>query len=78
MSDRLERRTFVAHDDAGGRYVLVAERPLGPHPAQDRPGTWNYRTANGRAVRPGAVYHDYEVGPPGPRLTTTDPDEPAD
>jgi hypothetical protein len=78
MSDRMDRRTFVAHDDVGGRYVLVAERPLGPNPAQDRPGSWAYRTADGRCVRPAAVYHQYQVEPAGPHLTTTDPDEPAD
>jgi hypothetical protein len=78
MSDRTETRTFVAHDNVGARYVLVAERPVGPHPAQGRPGAWTYRTADGRAVRPADVHHRYQVEPAGPHLTTADPDEPGD
>ena len=78
MSDRIETRTFVALDDAGGRFVVVARRPLGRVAAQDRPGTWAFRTADGRAVRPADVYHHYRVEPTGPDLTTSDPDEPED
>jgi hypothetical protein len=39
---------------------------------------WTFRTLDGRAVRPADCYHLYEVVPDRIRLTTSDPDEPAD
>jgi hypothetical protein len=73
-----ERRSFVAHDADGDRYLIVAARQVGRFPAADQPGVWSYRTLDGRSVRPAASYHLYTVEPDDIRLTTTDPDEPKD
>jgi hypothetical protein len=78
MPSQIERRSFVAHDVDGGRYLIVAARPIGQFSAQDRPGTWSYRTLDGRSVRPASVYHMYTIDPHDIRLTTNDPDEPTD
>jgi hypothetical protein len=78
MTSDLERRSFVAHDVDGDRYLIVAARPVGQKPGADRPGPWSYRTLDGRAVCAAPSSHLYSVEPEGIRLTTSDPDEPID
>jgi hypothetical protein len=73
-----DRRSFVAHDADGGRYLIVATRPAGRVPGIDRPGPWAYRTLDGRDVRPADCYHLYSIEVGDIRLTTSDPDEPTD
>jgi hypothetical protein len=78
MPPDADRRSFVAHDADGNRYLVVASRPVGRVPATDRPGPWAFRTLDGRAVRPAACHHRYAVQPDGIPLYTSDPNEPAD
>jgi hypothetical protein len=71
-----ERKSFVAHDADGRRYLLVADRPASEAAGADRIGIWTYRTLDGRAVRrePGCRLYTVERG--DIRLTTSDFAEP--
>ena len=78
MWSDIERRSFVAHDSDGRRYLLIAVRPGLDTPDADRPGIWVYRTLDGRLVLREPGCHLYTVEPGDIRLTTSDFDEPQD
>jgi hypothetical protein len=72
-----ERRSFIAHDADGRRYLLVATRPDSETTIADGTPIWAYRTLDGRAVRRGTGCNLYTVEPGDIRLTTSDLAEPA-
>ena len=76
MCSDTERRSFVAHDSDGHRYLLIAVRSHSDTPGADRPGIWAYRTLDGRLVLREPGCHLYTVEPGNIRLTTSDFDEP--
>jgi hypothetical protein len=78
MRSDKETRSFVAHDAAGNAYRVVASRILGRVRGQDGHGPWEFRTADGRSVRPAQANHWYTIEPDHIGLTTSDPAEPAD
>jgi hypothetical protein len=72
-----ERRSFIAHDSDGRRYLLVATRLDSDTPIAVGAHVWAYRTLDGRAVRRGPGCNLYTVEPGDMRLTTSDLAEPA-
>jgi hypothetical protein len=79
MASHIESRCFEASNDAGDRYVIVAEREiffaLG---YVERRAPWRFRLEDGRVVTPSEGHGSYTIDADGVRLTSRDPNEPKD
>ena len=75
MLARTERRSFVAHDVDGNKYVLVAVRSEVQMSVTKKSG-WTYQTMDGRVVRRERGCHMYTIEMGDVRLITSDLAEP--